>query len=334
VEDLLSQRQLSIDNIRKVQADFKDLYRDFISMYDVHAQREGAKVAVQFNSRWEDNVSRLRFDNPGFHFEKITTQNAVVRADAYGKNNIVPGSSIIGFNIGGTGNLNGPVSVEAFPENFTGTATLNLLATCPILYPQLFGLAMNDDRVNPQKMKFSLMVGYEYPAMFEYSLKIKYNMYKLYELTEDRGSKGGFFGGKSWDNKAENEYFKDGFDVEWLSQSSQLALTPDQKAAIEADLRRQILSRIANFLVLTNPPHLGTAPEPGKAGALVLSDSISQNCGVNLLCKGASMGLRLIYDIFSSTSITESYKQKIDVDVTELYSTKQVLMQPMLTTYQ
>jgi hypothetical protein len=303
-------------------------------MYDVHSQREGAKITVQFDSGWSRNVERLKFDNPRYRFEKISTEKAVVRADAYGRNNIVPGSSIIAFNIGGTGNLNGPNSIEAYPENFSGIATLNLLATCPILYPQLFGFALNDPRVSPQNMKFGLIVGYQYPAEFSYDVVLKYNMYKMYELVEDRGSKGGFFGSKSWDTKEENEYFKDGFDIEWSSQSAQFSPTQEQKEAIEKDLRRGVLSRMASFMVMNNSPRLGTAPDPSKPGALVLSDSLSQVCGVNLTCKGASIGLRLIYDIFSSSNITESYKQKINVEITERYANKQIVMQPMVTTYQ
>ncbi len=212
IESLENQKMASIDTVKKVQTDLKELYLDFVSMYDVHVKREGAKISVEYDSRWSNNVARLQFDNPRLKFEKISTQNAVVRADAY--SNLLPGSSIIGFNFGGVGNINGPVSLEAYPERFSGNATLNLLGACPILYPQLFGIPLNDDRVNPQKMKFGLTVGYQFPAEFIYDVTVKYNMYKLYELTQKQGKKGGFLSSSSWSTKEENEYYNDAFKVE------------------------------------------------------------------------------------------------------------------------
>jgi hypothetical protein len=331
IENLEGQKQASIDTVRKVQTDLKELYLDFVSMYDAHVKREGAKISVEYDSGWSRNVARLQFDNPMLRFEKISTQNAVVRADAY--SNLLPGASIMGFNFGGVGNINGPVNMEAYPEHFSGNATLNLLGACPILYPQLFGLPMNDDRVNPQKMKFGLTVGFQFPSEFTYDVTVRYNMYKLYELTQKQGKKGGFLSSSSWSTKDENEYYKDAFKVDWTSQSDRLMVSPEQKANIEKDLRRNILSRLASFMVLTNPPRLGSSPEPDKPGALVLSDSLSQACGIHVLCKGASMGLRLIYDVFSSSSMTDSYKQTINVESVEVYSNKQVLLQPMITTY-
>lgn len=331
IVNLEDQRIASIDAIKKVQADLKELYLDFISMYDAHVSREGAKVSVEYDSGWSRNLQRLQYDNPRFRFEKITTQNVTVRADAY--TNLLPGASIIGFNFGGVGGINGPVNMEAYPEHFSGNATLNLLGACPMLYPQLFGLPLNDDRVNPHKMKFSLTVGYYFPSEFSYGVNVRYNMYKLYELTQRQGKKGGFFSSSSWSTKEENEYYSDAFKVEWTSQSDRLTLTDAQKAAIEKDLRRNILSRLAGFMVMTNPPRLGSSPEPDKPGALVLSDSLSQSCGIHILCKGASMGLRLIYDVFSSSSMSDSYKQTINVESVETISNKQVLLQPMITTY-
>jgi len=331
IESLEGQKLASIDTVKKVQADLRELYLDFISMYDAHVKREGAKITVEYDSGWTRNLSRLQMDNPHFRFEKISTQNAVVRADSY--SNLLPGASIIGFNFGGVGNINGPVSMEAYPEHFSGNATLNLLGACPILYPQLFGLPLNDDRVNPQKMKFGLTVGYQFPSEFSYGVTVRYNMYKLYELTQKHGKKGGFFSSSSWSTKDENEYYKDAFNVDWTSQSDRLMLSPEQKANIEKDLRRNILSRLASFMVMTTTPKLGAAAEPDKPGALVLSDSLSQSCGLHITCKGASMALRLIYDVFSSSSMSDSYKQTINVESVEVYSSRQVLLQPMITTY-
>lgn len=331
IESLENQRLTSIDAIKKVQGDLKAVYLDFISMYDAHVGREGAKISVEYDSGWTRNLVRLQKDNPRFRFEKVSTQNVSVRADAY--TNVLPGASIMGFNFGGLGGINGPVNMDAYPEHFSGNATLNLLGACPILYPQLFGLPLNDDRVNPHKMKFSLTVGYYFPSEFSYGVTVRYNMYKLYELTQQQGKKGGFFSSSSWSTKEENEYYSDAFKVEWTSQSDKLTLSQSQKAAVEKDLRRNILSRLAGFMVMTNPPKLGSAPEPDKPGALVLSDSLSQACGIHVLCKGASMGLRFIYDVFSSSSMSDSYKQTINVESVETISNKQILLQPMITTY-
>lgn len=334
IESLQSEKDSAIEDIRKVRETLYELHKDMMSLYDVHAQREGAKIAIQFNSNWQYNVDRLKFDNPTYKFEKIVTQNAFLRADAYSKNNILPGASILSFNISGMSNLVSPVAIESYPESFAGSATINLLAACPMIYPQWFALPAGADMSDPRNMKFSMMVGYNYPAEFSYSLKMTYNLYKLYEMTQSQGKRGGFLSTKSWSDKEENEYYRDGFKVEWANQSPQLQLTPDQKAAIEKDLRRGLMARVAAFMVLSNPtPRLPDAPDAQLPGAIVLSDSLSKNCGINLTCKAASMGLRLIFDVFSSTSISQSYRQKINVEATETYTNKQILLQPMLTTY-
>ena len=88
-------------------------------------------------------------------------------------------------------------------------------------------------------------------------------------------------------------------------------------------------------MILSNPtPRLDSPPEVQKPGALVLSDSLAKACSFDLRCAGASIGLRLISDIFSSSTMTQTYKQKINVEAVEIYKNKQVLMQPMLTTFE
>lgn len=74
----------------KTHKDLKDLYADFNKMYDVHAKREGGRVAIYYESQWTENVQRLNKDNPGYNFIKSQTKNANIKASAYSKNNLSP----------------------------------------------------------------------------------------------------------------------------------------------------------------------------------------------------------------------------------------------------
>lgn len=335
ISQMQKEQENSLETIQKIRADLKDIYSDFLSLYDAHAGREGSKVGLQYNSNWQQNIQQLKIDNPSFQFEKINTENVQVRSDAYNKNSLIPGGALIGFNVAGVNNSNGIIDFKSYPENFSGNAILNLLGACPLIYPHFFNLTADSDAVNPYKMKFPLSVAYDYPSEFSYSVKLSYNLYKLYELTLNRGTQNGFFNTRSWSDKEENEYYKDSFNVIWNFQSPKYSLTPDQKISIENDMKNQMLSRIAKKLVMQNSNSgLLSAPDAPKAGALVISDSLTRACGFNFYCKGASFGLNALFQIFSSSQMTTSYKQQLNVEARDSLVSQQVLMVPALTTFQ
>lgn len=319
-------------NWKQIQADLKDLYYEFNRMFDAHAMREGGRVAISFSSGWNENVRRLNAENPNYSFERVPTKNAIMRAAAYSKNNLVLGGSILAFDVGGSSvNANGLLSLESYPENFSGNAVLNLLAVCPLLHPEWFDIKTPNKIEN---MTYGITVGYEYPAAMQYEVTATYNMWRMYELIKSQGTSGGFFSSNSWSDHTEQEYFKDSFSVDWKIQDEKLLLTPEQKLAINSDLRRQVMSRMASQLVMNNPQaQAALAFELPKTGSVVLANSLDKNCPLNVYCRGASIVLNVLQAVFGSANTQQSLTQIADVEMTDRYSHSQIVMQPRLTTF-
>lgn len=317
-------------NWNQIQADLKDIYSEFNQMFDAHAMREGGRAAISFNSGWTENMQRLGEQNPGYSFERIATKNAVIRAGAYSKSNLVIGGSILAFDVGGS-SADGRLSLESYPEKFSGNAVLNLLAVCPLLHPDWFDIKMPN---KIEDMTYGITVGYEYPAAMKYEVSATYNMWRMYELIKSQGTSGGFFSSQSWSDHTEQEYFKDSFSVDWKIQDEKLLLTTEQKLAINSDLRRQVMSRMASQLVMNNPQaQAALAFELPKTGSTVLANSLDKNCPLNVYCRGASIVLNVLQAVFGSASTQQSLTQIADVEMTDRYSHSQIVMQPRLTSF-
>ena len=332
---LESDRDRTSDSLRKLQTEIREMYTDYLSLYDAHAKREGARIVLDYSSVWTANVNRLNFDNPGRSFEKMPTKNVLIRADAHSKNNLLAGASILAFEVAGQA-ASSVLSMGSFPESFSGSASINLLSACPIFYPQLFGFSADDPAVQPQNSKFGLIVSYDYPSEFKYKVSVTYNLSKVYEVIKTQGKSGGLFSSKSWSSTQEQEAFSDSFEVDWTLQDAELKLSASQKLDIESDLRRQAMSRLANYVLMSknNVPKLDSPPELPSTGAVVLSNSLTKNCGFVLACRSASIGLDFLSAIFGSSEINESLKQQLNVSIKDTYTNRQVLMQTRVTSYQ
>lgn len=315
-------------NWKKIQADLKDLYVDFNRMYDAHAKREGGRAAISYDSLWTENIQRLRRDNPGYIFEKIQTKNVSISATAYSKNNLLPEGAVLSFDVAGMA-AGANLQMGGFPDSFSGNAVLSLLAVCPMLHPEWFDATMG---TNIQDMTYGITANYEYPAVMKYGVTVHYNMYRMYELIKSQGTSGGFFSSSSWSDQSEQEFFRESFSVEWDDKNQVLSF--DKKLAISSDLRKQMLSRLAGYLVMNNQgARLSMALDLPNTGAMVLSNSLNQACPINIYCKGASIAFGVMQAIFGSSSTEQSLRQITDVNMTDRYSDLQIVMQPMTTTY-
>jgi hypothetical protein len=317
-------------NLSKVKKDLAELYVDFNRMFDAHAAREGGRVSIDYSSGWSSNVDRLAQDNPNLSFEKITTKNANIKMSAYTKDNLIPKGSVIGFELSGiaaASNLN----LEAFPENLTGNVVLNLLGVCPILHPQLFNLKSLDPL---RDMNYGLTASYEFPSRLKFELTAEYNLKRVYELIKRQGTSGGFFSSSTWSDQQENEFFKDVFSVKWKDQDEKSQMSFEKRFAIEADLRKQMLSRLASFLIMNDQSNkLTNLLDLPKTGSMVLSNSLVQVCPTNIYCQGSALVINILQAIFGSSEMSQSLLQKTDVNMVENYSSERVVMQPMLVTY-
>lgn len=331
VNILSSNFESATENLRTIQSDLKELYVDFNQMFDAHAKREGGRVTINYESDWFHNVEKLSHDNPGLQFEKMQTKNAAIKAGAYDKNNLLPGGAVLSFDVGGQ-NASGILVMSSFPESFSGNAVLNLLAVCPLLHPEWFDIKVP---VAAAQMSYPLTVSYEYPVTMNYEVTASYNMYRMYELIKTQGKSGGFFNSKSWSNADEQEYFKDAFRVDWKVQDDRQLFTEEQKLAVNSDLRRQIMSRLANFLIMNDNSTKVAAPEDAPTnGAMVLSNSLNKYCPVNLTCQGASIVFNVLQAIFGSSSTMQNLKRITNVTMSDTYRSEQVVLQPMLSSFQ
>ena len=335
ITNIEAARDRSADTLRHLQTEIREMYTDYLSLYDAHAKREGAKISLDYTSVWTTNLNRLSFDNPSNSFEKIPTKNVLIKADAYSKNNILPGASILAFEVSGQA-ASSVLSMGSFPESFSGNATINLLSACPMFQPELFGFSASDPAVQPQNAKFGLIVSYEYPSEFKYKVSVTYNLTKMYEVVKSKGRSGGLFSSKSWSDTQEREAFNDSFEVDWSMEDPNLKLSDSQKLDVEADLRRQALARLTNYMLMSknNISKLDAPPDLPSNGAVILSNALSKNCGFVLGCKAASIGLDFLSAVFGSSEISESLKQELNVTIKDIYSNRQVLMQTRVTSYQ
>ena len=330
VESLKSNVEGLQTNWKRIQTDLKDLYMDFNRMFDAHAKREGGRVGINYESLWNENLRRLARDNPAYSFEKIQTKNASIKASAYSKNNLGLEGSVLAFDVGGM-SANGILNLESYPESFSGNAVLNLLAVCPLLHPDWFDIKVPNSLEN---MTYGITVGYEYPAAMKYEVTARYNMHRMYELIKSQGTSSGFFSSSSWSQHDEQEFFKDSFQVDWKIQDDKQILSNDYKLAINSDLRRQIMTRMASQLVMNDQTaKLSLTFDVPDSGAMVLSNSLNKSCPANLYCRGASIVLNVLQAIFGSASTQQNVKQLSDVEMSDKYSNTQIVMQPMVTTY-
>ena len=314
----------------KTHKDLKDLYADFNKMYDVHAKREGGRVAIYYDSQWTENVQRLNKDNPGYNFTKSQTKNANIKASAYSKNNVSPEGSVLSFDVGGM-NVDGVLQFGSFPDSFSGNAVLSILSVCPLLHPEWF-----DEKIDSQlsDMTYGLTVNYDYPVAMKLQLSVNYNLYRMYEVIKKQGTNGGLFSSSSWSDQHENEVFRDSFSVNWKEEDDKQPLSIEKKMAITTDLRRQMLSRLAGYMVMNNDAaRMTLAGAVPSTGAMVLSNSLNKTCSFHVYCKGASITLDVMQAIFGSSSTQQNFKQIANVDMTDNYSSSQLVMQPITTTY-
>ncbi len=332
LESLNQQYDLNMKRLSDFNKLILSLKQDFDGMYSAHSQREGAQAQFDYNSGWTQNVSMLQMTNPSYRFQKITTRNAMIRADGYQKLASLPQGSVLSFSFSGM-DAKGTIALPSYPESLSGLVTLNLLAVCPMLYPESFGLDRSHPSVDPSKMKYGLTVTFDYPVEAKYDLEIQYNMYKMYWSFQAAGADNSFFNPSTWSISKEETLFNDSFKTTWFTNSEQALMTSDQKKSIESDLRRQMLTRLAQQLAMKSSRNLNDTFEVPLSGAVVLSNGLAAKCSFSYICQGASLGFSVLASIFGSSQASQEYLQTINVTQTERWADHQIVMQSMLTSY-
>lgn len=318
---------------QKISNRVKQVRNDFLDMYSTFAKMEGARASISFKSDWNQNVANLKANNPGIEFEKIPTQNAQVLSSLTIEN--LPGAeAVLAYEVGGQ-NVNGVLKLSSYPESMSGNVVLSLVGACPVLHKDWYDIS-DTQSTSADQMKYGLTISYEYPTTFTVSAVAHYNMYKMYQKIVSSGSSGGFFSSRSWSNVEERNMFKDSFSVKWDEQDPSFSLSDEQKADVEAEMRKGIFDRMASLVIPQSPDRNGIIQAVGapKHGSLVIADSLMKTCPGNAYCIGASIAMNVLDAIFGSSSTTASYLQTYNADLTESYSRSKVIYKPAITSYQ
>lgn len=316
----------------KLSARVRQVKEDFTSMYSTFGRMEGARAKISINSNWDDNVAKLRSENPGIEFTKIQTQNAQVMSNIADIKSLPTDAAILNYEVGGQ-NINGALMLPSYPESLAGNIRLSLIGACPVLHPDWFEVNLPN---GTDQMKYGLTISYEYPTIFNVNATAKYNMYKMYEKIISSGTSGGFFRSRSWSTVQERNEFKDFFSVKWDEQDPSVSLSEEQKAEIEAEMRKHIFDRIAN-LALPQAPDRGAIVQAAGVpmhGSVVLADSLTKACPMNAYCVGASIALNVLDAIFGSSSSAANYIQTYNFESTEEFSTNKLVFKPAISSYQ
>lgn len=317
----------------KVQQNLTEIKELFVKMYNDFGKMEGARASLSFESNWDSNIQELSRMNPGFVFNRIHTQNAVITSNMMGNTNLPGNSAVLGYEIGGN-YVEGKMSLSSYPPALSGNIRLSLIGACPVIYPELFNFKLPN---GTNEMKYGMLITYEFPSTFDMDVTATYNMYKMYQKVVKSKKRGGFFSSSRKTSVEEKNFFRDEFKVVWNEQDRANSLTEEQRADYEKELRDNIFGRLAavGLPTLPNPGEL-VAPETGPNGAAVLASSLAKNpsCKANKWCVAATIGVNVLNAVFGSSTSANSYTNIQDIQMTERWSRKQVVYKPWISSYQ
>jgi hypothetical protein len=325
----------AIDSLFTVSQAYSDrldaLHNRFENLFAKYGAMEGARASITIGNQWEENVQTLIQNNPGFQFQKITTQKVALTSNIANLKNIPINSPILGYDLAGGFNAeDGAYHMNSYPENISGNIRLSLNGTCPMLHPDWFDPALPSVMT---QMKYGITASYEYPSAFTYSVKMKYNMYKMYQKIISSGSSGGIFSSNSWSSVEEKNFFKDSFKVDWTSTDLVSNLSQEFKDKMENDMRNRILARLATASLpeMASRPDLLAPPSIPTTGAVVLANSLMQTCPQNIYCAGGAMALNVLQAIFGNSNTSSNYTNIKDLEANEEWSSTQVQYLPWVT---
>lgn len=310
--------------------EMRDMYQ---SMFGKFSTVEAARASVSYTSTWEQNVDALRQANPRFKFQQIPTQNAVVYFEPL-DNPLSSWRDILSIDMGGP-KVNGGISFPSYPANFQANIRLSLLGACPILNPSLFPNETGQASTT-EKMNYGVIVSYDFPSSFQADVSVTYNMYKMVEKIVKSKTKGGFFKTYKHNTSFQRDFFREHFTTKWTEQDPANSLSSEEKSALEDDIRNQLFARLAAVGLPSVPnPGVLIAEGTNPSGAAVLGRSLANNkaCQLNKWCMAATIGVEVLDAMFSSSESTTSFKHIQDVEQTQSWARKQVIMKPWISSY-
>lgn len=334
-----TRRRRLADAAFKAYTDAKGIYTElsteliavqekFRATFQTFGKMEGARAAITYTSHWDENIAKLRAENPGLNFVKVAAKKANLMTEIAGINDVDPQGAILSIGLGGEMKA-GVAAFTQYPENLSTNVRLSLIGACPMEHPEYFDISDNE----AAQMRYGLIISYEYDSIFKMSAKATYNMYKMYQKIVSSGSSGGLFSSRSWSNVEERNFFRDSFTVTWSDREN--TVPQAEKDAREAEMRQSVLSRLATMALPTAPnrAEILTAAAAPARGAVVVSDSLVKVCPTNIYCQAGSAVFRILDAIFGASRTTSSYSHITDVEITESFEHTQKITKAWITSY-
>ncbi len=304
------------------------IQRKFHESYGYYGKMEGARASIVYKSTWDDNLVKLRSENPEINFSKVATKKAKLMAELLGVKDIDASGAIKAIGIGGDAKDNS-VSFEAYPQDLSTNVVLSLIGACPLEHPDYFDVSSNVLK----DMQYGLIITYDYDTVFKLKAKATYNMYRMYQKITSSHTSGGFFSSHTSATIEERNFFRDSFKMEWDDQEN--TISQADKDAREKEMRDNVLLRLASY-ALPNVASRGdviAAAKPPTRGAIVLVDGLAKTCPTNVYCQGAIVVATVLDAIFGSSSSTASFLNIQDTQVVEVYSNNQKITKSWITSY-
>lgn len=325
----------ALESYKSELKSYNDLVVDIVQVrtslfdsYSTFGKLAGANARISYISSWDENLQKLRQENPGINFQKTATKNAKLYFEIVGTNALDGMNGIRAVSMAGTTD-NGAVSFASFPESLSGSVELSLIGACPMVHPEYFDI----DAANTSEMNYGLITSYDYDVLFQAKATVTYNMYKLYQKIVSSGSSGGLFSSRSWSKIEERNFFRDNLTISWNDPEN--SIPESEKIDREKEMQLSVLQRLST-LVLQNMPSRGdvaSAGSPGPHGAIVISDSLIKHCPQNKYCLAGAAIFKALDAIFGNSSATASYTKIQDVQLIENYERTGKITKSAVTSY-
>jgi hypothetical protein len=316
----------------KIDGRMLAIKNQFLDMYSRFGKMEGARAAFNFDSHWDENIEKLKSDNPGFSFSRIHTENARLYMGLKSGAALPENVTVLGYELPGTMNGNAMELNSSFPPKISTNVILSLVGACALLHPADFDI---DPEEISSGMSYGLTVTYDFPTAMMLSVKAKYNMHKMYQKYVSSGSSGGLFSSHSWTSVEEHNFFSDSFVIDWTEQDPQNSISDEDRLKVESDMRRGVLERYANMALpsIPNRDAILQATTPPAHGAVVIANSLTSACPGNPFCVAGSAIFSVLDAIFGSSSQSANSVFTQDVDQVEKWEKSKIVLKPWITTY-
>ena len=326
----------------KFVGDYQDtlskLRQQILANYAYFAKLAGAMTGISYDTGWDQNLDRLRADNPSIHFEKSATANVVVYANLIGPDdraayyNSLP--AVLDYVVNGVAEnpfrTDGKVdTLAALPTKFNATLRLSLVGACPLMEP-----AKYDVKLKSGVPVFAISAKYDYPTAYTTKVKFSYNLWRFYQMIKDESSSGGLFWSSSSVKITETKLGNDTFTADWHESDPDNVVPDDQKRAIEKEVKTELINRVLTQMAVPVPGG-GAAPAgtPGVPahGAVVIASGLDQVCGFSIYCQGGAWILRGLDAIFGGSSAETSYSRNENFTASEIWNRESVRYKPGMT---